>query len=139
MQKSQTQRPELVSPACFGKSVLLIDPDEVNHELHRLHLKKYKVKLQCTKSLRHAIWLSQEQPPDIILSEIYFNGFINYEHLFLLRREKEIPIIVQTCQIEQQHMNNCLIRGIEAYFTKPLNWKEYLKCIERCLIKDKRY
>jgi len=135
MQKSNTmQKPELVSPACFGKSVLLIDPDEVNQCLHQFYLKKYKINLQCSKSLRHAIWLVQENPPDLILTEIYFNGYLQYEHLFLLRQEKEIPIIVQTCQLPEWYENNCMIRGAEAYFTKPLQWELYLKAIERCLV-----
>ena len=134
MQKSRTQRPEHASQACFGKSVLLVDTDEINHQLHRIYLKKYKIKLICTKSLRHAFWLVQEHPPDIILTEIYFNGYLNYEHLFLLRKEKLMPVIVQSSQPPQLHAENCKIRGAEAYFTKPLNWQEYLKCIEGCLV-----
>ena len=136
MQKPNTMKTTgQASQVCFGKSVLLIDPDEVNHRLHLIHLKKYKIKLQCTKSLRHALWLVQENPPDLILCEIYFNGYLNYEHLFLLRQEKYMPIIVQSCQPTQWHQENCKIRGAEAYFTKPLHWKKYITEIERCLMK----
>lgn len=136
MQKSNTMRkPELVSPACFGKSVLLIDPDIVNHQLHRIIFEKYKVNLQCSKSLRHGIWLVQENPPDLILTEILFNGHLNLEHIFLLKQEKNVPIIVQTCQFSELYEDNCKIRGADAYFTKPLHWELYLKAIERCLVK----
>ena len=135
MQKShKLQKPGQVSQACFGKRVLLIDTDELNHELHQLHLKKFKCRLSCTKSLRHGLWLAQENPPDLILTEIYFNGHLHYEHLFNVREEHLMPIIVQSTLSPLVHEVNCKIRGAEAYFRKPLNWKLYLKEIERCLI-----
>jgi CheY-like chemotaxis protein len=124
----------LFSP-CFGKSVLLIDPDEINHQLHRLYLKKYGLKLTCTKSLRHALWLVQEQPPDLILTEIYFKGHLHYEHLFWLRMEKFMPIIVQTCQSPLKHEELCMIRGADAYITKPIEWDRYVAVVLQCLVK----
>lgn len=139
MQKSnKVHIAEKVSPACFGKSVLLIDTDTRNHLLHRMHLKKYKLDLICTKSLRHAIWLANEQPPDLILTEIYFNGYLHYDHLFWLRMEKFMPIIVQTSQPVRYHRENCNIRGAEAFFCKPLDWKSYMERIENCLLKRER-
>ena len=134
MQKTNTKNAGRVSQACFGKRVLLIDPDELNHELHYFQLKKYKIKLQCSKSLRHALWLAQENPYDLILSEIFFNGHLHYEHIFTLRQENLVPIIVQSTQSEKEHSENCLIRGATAYFRKPLQWIPYLKTIEACLI-----
>lgn len=121
---------------CTGKSVLLIDTDECNHILHHVWLRKYHLKLICTKSLRHAIWLVQENPPDLILSEIDFNGYVHYAHLYMLRYEYDVPIIIQSLQPIQNHKENCMIRGAEAYFTKPIDWNNYLKVIERCLIEN---
>lgn len=132
MQKSNT-KPRQVSQACFGKSILLIDTDEVNHELHQAFLKKFKCQLTYSKSLIHALWLVQEKPPDLILTEIYFNGYLHYDHLFALRREHLMPIIIQSTQNPLIHEVNCKIRGAEAYFQKPLNWQKYLKSIESCL------
>ncbi|PKP33642.1 MAG: hypothetical protein CVU00_10585 [Bacteroidetes bacterium HGW-Bacteroidetes-17] len=134
MQKSHMmQKPRQASQACFGKRILLIDPDEINYELHHFQLKKFKIKLEYTKSLRHALWLIQENPPDLILTEIYFNGHLHYEHLFSLRQEMLTPIIVQSSQSAAHHAENCRIRGAKAYFRKPLQWDEYTKAILYCL------
>lgn len=129
MQKSNT-KPKQVSQACFGKSILLIDIDELNHELHRFHLKKFNCQLSFSKSLRHALWLAEENPPDLILTEIYFNGYLHFEHLFTLRKEQIMPIIVQTTLNPLIHEVNCKIRGAKAYFQKPLPWDKYSQAIE---------
>lgn len=135
MQQSiNMQKPELISPACFGKCVLLIDPDEVNYVIHKFYFKKNKLNLQYSKSLRHAIWMVQENPPDLILSEVFFNGKIEYGHLYLFQKEKNIPIIVQSNQPLDKYEEDCAIRGAIAYFTKPLDWYRYLKMIEKCLV-----
>lgn len=118
------------------KSILLIDPNPEVYTNHQHYLKKDKINLQYSKSLRHALWLVQENLPDLILSEIYFNGFIEYEHLFLLRQVKDIPIIVQSSQLPDNYADNCLIRGAQAYFSKPLDWPKYLQTIEKCLQTD---
>ena len=63
------RKSELVSPACFGKSVLLIDSDVNNHIMHQFYLKENKINLQYSKSIRHALWMVQEDPPDLILGQ----------------------------------------------------------------------
>jgi CheY-like chemotaxis protein len=137
MQNSNSRQTILqASQACAEKSVLLIDTDETNHLLHQIYLSKYKIELLYSKSLRHAIWLAQEQPPDLILTDIYFNGHLHYEHLFHLRQEKIMPIVVQTSQLPQLHKENCIVRGAEAYFTKPIDWHQYLTLIIKCLTRN---
>ena len=118
------------------KTILLIDPDPDVYTIHQLYLKKYKINLQYSKSLRHALWLVQENPPDLILSEIYFDGSIEYEHLFLLRDVNDIPIIVQSSQLPEDYSENCIIRGAQAYFSKPIDWSKYLEAIGKCLQTD---
>lgn len=121
------------------KSILLIDPDPEVYTIHHHYLKKYKINLQYSKSIRHALWLVQENQPDLILSEIYFNGIIEFEHLYLLREVKDLPIIIQSCQLPEKHSENCLMRGAQAYFGKPLDWPKYLQTIEECLLENSTF
>ncbi len=119
---------------CKGKKVLLIDPDSKNHQLHKHYFKKLRIKLTCTKSLRHGLWLTQEEKPNLILTEIYFQGFVEYEHLFLLRKEHYMPIIVQTCLADSHYEHLCHACGSDAYFIKPLLWETYVNTIYNFLL-----
>ncbi len=134
MEKSESGQMTSRAPqACSGKTILLIDTDVNNHFLHHYYLREYEVNLMHTQSTHHAIWLVQQYKIDLVLTEIWFNGFINYEHLFFILKEKMIPIIVQTSQLSYEYKENCLIRGAEDFFQKPLFWPEYLLMVKKCL------
>ncbi len=132
MQKPKTGQKTTKAPQAFiGKTILLIDADEKNHLLHQFYLDQ--ATFLSTPSILHGIWLVQELEIDLVLTEIYFNGYTIYDHLFMILKEKMVPIIIQTCQLPQEHKENCIIHGAEAYFQKPIHWPDYLKTITKCL------
>ena len=136
MQKPIIGRTTKRAPQAFiGKTILLIDTDEKNHLLHQIYLDR--ATFLSTPSILHGIWLVQELDIDLVLTEIHFHGYTIYDHLYMILKEKMVPIIVQSTQLPHEHKENCIIRGAEAYFQKPVEWKKYLEFIGRTLAENR--
>lgn len=133
MQKPTIKKPKSDSPSYAGKTVLLIDPDLNSHATHKFYLSKYAIRFLGSKNLNQAFLMAQKCPPDLIISEIYFDEEVSFKDLFLFGQKKNIPIIIQSSVTLDKHQESCSIYGAHAYFLKPLFWMPYLIVILDCL------
>jgi len=120
-----------------NKKVILITED--NDDL-RSYLKDYLssyFKVITAKNGKQAIEITNEVLPDIVITDILMPGVDGIELTQTIKnstRTNHIPVIVLTALYESKYHMESILKGADAYLTKPIDESLLLAQIENVLI-----
>ncbi len=109
------------------KKILIVEDDINIHDIIKELLKKENYIVFSAYSGSEALLLLEKNKYDLILLDLMLPG-INGEEI--IKKVKEIPIIVLSAKISSEDKVNCLLAGANDYITKPFDTKELLARIK---------
>ncbi len=114
-----------------NKNILLIDFDNINFRLHKIHFEQTNSTLFCVSNYNEAVYILGKYPINMILMEIRILNDSWEKLLNKAANHFKIPIIIQTSQHDDVLKN--LDIHHQGIFQKPLNWDSYMHSINKSL------
>lgn len=116
--------------------ILIVEDNEKNRKLMRdvLQFQGYRT-AEC-ENAEHGLRLAVELAPALILMDIHLPGMNGIEALGALRADpatRGIPVIAVTASVMPQDRQMVTSAGFDAYQSKPINVKEFLKAVRETL------
>lgn len=109
------------------KKILVVEDDESIHNLIIKLLEKEQYSVLNAYSGTEAITILEKEKIDLILLDLMLPELNGEE---IIKRVKNIPIIVISAKISPNDKVNCLLNGANDYLTKPFNNNELLARIQ---------
>lgn len=109
------------------KTILIVEDNTDIHNLLKEVLEKEKYKVLDSYSGTEALMLLEREKVDLILLDLMLPG-LNGEDI--IKRVKDIPIIVISAKISPEDKVNALLSGANDYLTKPFSTEELLARIQ---------
>lgn len=109
------------------KNILIVEDDEAIHSLIVKLLEKEQYNVLNAYSGEEATTILEKEKVDLILLDLMLPS-INGEEI--IKKIKDIPIIVISAKISSNDKVNCLLNGANDYITKPFNNNELLARIQ---------
>ena len=109
------------------KKILIVEDDVDIHNLIKDILKKERYDVISAYSGTEAILLIEKNNVDLILLDLMLPGLSGEE---LIRKIKDIPIIVLSAKVSSEDKVNVLSNGANDYITKPFDANELLARIK---------
>lgn len=113
------------------KNILIIDPDPSSRTLHNHYLSREGANCHFSKNFEEAVSIIRSTRIDLILTEIHMLNLNKYQPLRDLSQELGIPVVIQTSLVTQWIEDICIYFNCDDYVTKPINWKNYLRIIDK--------
>jgi PAS domain S-box-containing protein len=115
--------------------LLLAEDDETIRQVLGLMLKRYNYNLDIAEDGLKAIEMWEKGEYDLILMDVQMPQLNGFEATSAIReKERErgshIPIVAMTAHASKEDEENCLATGMDAYISKPINFKHCLLVIE---------
>lgn len=118
------------------KNILIVEDNIEIHNLIKEILEQENYKTLNAYSGTEALTLIKKENVDLILLDLMLPGLNGEE---IVKRVKNIPIIVISAKISQEDKVNVLLDGANDYITKPFNVEELLARVKVQLrIKDNK-
>jgi len=116
-----------------GKTVLLVEDDEVSAELISIYLEDTGVLLLNASSKDEAFRLLAENPKiDIVFTDMVLLNASGEEVLQKVQQmERKIPVIAQTGLGTTEDREKALKQGFEEYLLKPINQKQLIDTLTK--------
>ena len=117
----------------MGKKVLVVDDEEVNRKLLRIHLSKLGYEVREASDGLQALERLHEDDFDLLICDILMPNMDGWQVLKKMRsdeRTKHIPVIVLTAKNEDTDMFKGYDLGANYYLTKPFTKAQLLYGIE---------
>ena len=105
------------------KNILIVEDNIEIHNLIKEILEQENYKTLNAYSGTEALTLIEKENVDLILLDLMLPGLNGEE---IVKRVKNIPIIVISAKISQEDKVNVLLDGANDYITKPFNVEELL-------------
>lgn len=105
------------------KTILIVEDDNDIHNLIKEILEKEHYKIVDAYSGTEAVMIIEKEKIDLILLDLMLPGLNGEE---IIKRIKEIPIIVISAKISAEDKVNVLLNGANDFLTKPFNSEELL-------------
>ena len=129
-QKEQQKKEE--KPDLSGKSVLLVEDNELNLEIAKMLLEDEKMIVTTAENGKEAVDIVSRSVPgrfDFIFMDIMMpvmDGLEAARQIRTLNRKdtKEIPIIAMTANAFQDDIRDCIDAGMNAHIAKPIDSKK---------------
>lgn len=109
------------------KTILIVEDNTDIHNLLKEVLEKEKYKVVDSYSGTEALMVLEREKVDLILLDLMLPG-LNGEDI--IKKVKDIPIIVISAKISSEDKVNALISGANDYLTKPFSTEELLARIQ---------
>ena len=105
------------------ETILLVEDDTDIHNLIKKILEKEKYKVMDAYSGTEALMILDKENIDLILLDLMLPGLDGEE---IIKKVKEIPIIVISAKISEEDKINALLSGANDYIVKPFNAQELI-------------
>ncbi len=105
------------------KTIAIIDDDTHIQEVLREILTKEQYRVLQAYSGTEALYLLEQQRPDLVLLDLMLPGLSGEE---VLPHIENIPVIILSAKIDVQDKVSLLLGGAADYITKPFDTKELL-------------
>ena len=123
------QQKKVGKPDLSGKSVLLVEDNELNLEIAKMLLEDEKMVVTTAGNGKEAVDIVYKSVPgsfDFILMDIMMpvtDGLEATRQIRTLNRKdtKEIPIIAMTANAFQDDIRECIDAGMNAHIAKPID------------------
>jgi signal transduction histidine kinase len=124
-----------------GKSILLVEDNEINREIAEAFLEEMGLKLDFAVNGQEALDKYRAKPAsyDLIFMDIQMPLMDGYEATKQIRAaEKEnnwraIPIVAMTADVFQEEIDHCLAVGMNAHVGKPISQGVILQVLNKYL------
>ncbi|GAB4185353.1 MAG: hypothetical protein Fur006_23700 [Coleofasciculaceae cyanobacterium] len=125
-------------PSLQGLRMLVVDNDIDSCDLMTLLLQPYGVEVRVAFLVQQALELFMQWQPDVLVSEIVLpkeDGFalIRQVRTLTAARGKEVLALAVTGYVTEETRQRALSVGFDLWFTKPLNFDEFLAVLS-CLV-----
>ena len=126
------QQKKVEKPDLSGKSVLLVEDNELNLEIAKMLLEDEKMVVTTAENGKEAVDIVSQSVPgrfDFIFMDIMMpvmDGLEAARQIRTLNRKdtKEIPIIAMTANAFQDDIRDCIDAGMNAHIAKPIDSKK---------------
>ena len=126
------QQKKVEKPDLSGKSVLLVEDNELNLEIAKMLLEDEKMVVTTAGNGKEAVDIVSRSVPggfDFIFMDIMMpvmDGLEAARQIRTLNRKdtKEIPIIAMTANAFQDDIRDCIDAGMNAHIAKPIDSKK---------------
>ena len=126
------QQKKVEKPDLSGKSVLLVEDNELNLEIAKMMLEDEKMVVTTAENGEEAVDIVSQSVPgrfDFIFMDIMMpvmDGLEAARQIRTLNRKdtKEIPIIAMTANAFQDDIRDCIDAGMNAHIAKPIDSKK---------------
>lgn len=120
--------------------ILVVEDDlDINNLIAKTLKKKEYQLTQAFSGSEALLRLSMDEKFDIILLDLMLPGATGEELIEVIRKEKEIPIIVISAKTALEDKVNILNIGADDYITKPFESEEVLARINSQLRRYKKF
>lgn len=109
------------------ENILVVEDDIAIHNMIKEVLEKESYKIFNAYSGTEALLLVEKENIDLILLDLMLPGIYGEE---IIKKIKNIPIIVISSKISQEDKINVLLNGANDYITKPFDTQELLARIK---------
>jgi PAS domain S-box-containing protein len=117
------------------KKVLIVEDNLVNFELMELILKSTKINIDHVDSGIGFYNLLRTNEYDLILLDIQLKDISGYDLLKFVKKNFDIPVIIQSAFATRDHINKSHNLGAVAHISKPINWQVLLSNMDKSLNK----
>ena len=138
-QKEQQKKEE--KPDLSGKSVLLVEDNELNLEIAKMLLEDEKLVVTTAENGKEAVDIVSQSVPgrfDFIFMDIMMpvmDGLEATRQIRTLNRmdTKEIPIIAMTANAFQDDVRDCIDAGMNGHIAKPIQVDKLLSMLKEVI------
>jgi len=123
-----------------GKTVLVIEDDDMNMKLVRTLLKLGDFKVLEATDAEKGIAAAREHRPDLILMDLQLPGMDGLSATRILREDTtlvDLPIVALTAFAMQGDNEKAFDAGCIGYVTKPIDTRSFLKTISGFINSDR--
>ena len=123
----------------MGKTILIIEDNEMNMKLIRDILEFNDYKTIGASTAEDGISLAREQLPDLIVMDIRLPGMSGNEAMKILRNDEQtsqIPGIAVTASVMEEDKQGILSAGFAGYHEKPIDHKQFLALVNQLTDRD---
>jgi two-component system cell cycle response regulator DivK len=117
-----------------GKTVLVVEDNELNMKLFHDLLEAHGYRILQTKDGMEALQLAREHKPDLILMDIQLPEVSGLEVTRWIKEDADlraIPVIAVTAFAMKGDEEKMRKGGCEAYLAKPISVASFLETVER--------
>ncbi len=123
-------------PSLQGLRILVVDNNINSCDLMTAILQSYDVEVKTAFLAQQALKIFMQWQPDVLVSEIalpHEDGFALIRQVRKLTREqgKEALAIAVTAYVTDNTRQRALSAGFNLWFTKPLNFDDFLTVLAR--------
>ncbi|MGM0565661.1 MAG: PAS domain S-box protein [Bacteroidota bacterium] len=110
-----------------GKTILIVEDEEMNYQYLKTVLRKSKANVLWAENGVEGVKMALDNEVNIILMDIQMPEMNGYEAMRrILEKKPKIPIIAQTAHALKEEKSKCFEAGAVDYMAKPLNRKKLL-------------
>jgi two-component system, OmpR family, KDP operon response regulator KdpE len=117
------------SPRC----ILVVDDEVHLVRAVRMYLELQGYAVFGAQSGEEALEAVREKLPDLVLLDVMLPGLDGFETLEELRRFSNVPVIMLTSCVEEDHHVKGLTLGADDYVTKPFSQRELMARVQAVL------
>ena len=121
-----------VMSCCNRYTVLCVDDEEEFLEYLTSILKQYFLKVYSVASVKEAYAIIEDNPIDIIITDLYMPKTNGIEFIKKIRSERSsISAIFLTACFEKDFLHAAVPLGLDAYLIKPVSLEELFETLRR--------
>jgi CheY-like chemotaxis protein len=120
--------------------VLVVDDDQVSHQILRILLRREDHDVFSATNGLEAIESLQDQPVDLVITDINMPEMDGLEFLRWLRKDEtfhDIPVIVLTASGQLNLVEKANEQGATGFITQPFSSWELISLVNQCLDNSK--
>jgi CheY-like chemotaxis protein len=116
-----------------GKSILVVEDDEISLEFLKELFEPYKIKVLSSADGKSAIDIFRNNPQiDLVLMDVQLPVMNGIESMKEIKKiNSDLPIIAQTAFAMSGDKEKYMKEGIDGYISKPINLHELLSLITK--------
>jgi two-component system cell cycle response regulator DivK len=119
-----------------GELILIVEDNEKNRKLVRDVLQHQGYRTLDTDTAEEGLVLARAHGPALVLMDIQLPGMNGIQALGQLRDDpvtRDIPVMAVTASAMAQDRRTILAAGFDAYETKPIRVREFLRAVRQML------
>ncbi|HUN22400.1 MAG TPA: response regulator transcription factor [Anaerolineales bacterium] len=106
------------------KTILVVDDEVRITSLVQAYLQQQGYRVLTARNGRDAVFVARHEKPDLIVLDVMMPEMDGLSALRLLRKEREVPVILLTARVEDDDKVLGLELGADDYVTKPFSPRE---------------
>lgn len=125
----------MINVTWAGKTILVVEDDEISLEFLKELLEPYKVKLLFADNGKKAIDICRENATvALVLMDVQLPIMNGRESMKEIKKiHPDLPVVAQTAFAMSGDKERYLREGFDAYISKPINVRELIGIIEKFL------